>query len=198
MQRPDWPADELSAYCLLAAGTQADITQFGFSDAQTLTLSGATTAGAGDETLTLTTALESDIPAGQILNFGSGKYFTLSKTAKRGDTTMVGELAADTADADSYEWPGISGRTVVRSGQLVGRTYAERTAGTGFGPADVANDDEIYLVAFQNEYAEQDAGLTLVRHDFLVYENRLPGWADMSAAEQSKIRDLYDCITYPA
>lgn len=197
MQRPDWAADEFSAHCLLAAGTQVELSEFGFSDAQTLTLSGTASAGSA-VALALTKALEYDIQKGQILDFGSDKYLTLTQRGERGDTTITGDLAANTADADSYVHPGISGRTVVRSGQLVGRTYAERAAGAGFGVADVANDDEIYLVAFQNEYAEQDAGITLVRHDFLVYENRLPGWAEMSAAEQAKVRELYNCITYPA
>ncbi|MEO1399686.1 MAG: hypothetical protein AAFV72_00340 [Cyanobacteria bacterium J06635_1] len=198
MQRPDWIADELGAHSLLPAGTQADITQFSYSDSQTLTLAaGAVTAGAG-ATLTLTEALESDILRGVILDFGEGELFVLEQRANRGDTTLIGTLAAAVEGGETYLYPGSSGRTVVRSGALVGRTFAERDAGDGFGPADAANDDEIYLVAFQNEYAEQDAGITLLRHECLVYENRLPDWDTMGATAQAKVRELYQTITYPA
>ncbi|MEO0988155.1 MAG: hypothetical protein AAFY20_21845 [Cyanobacteria bacterium J06639_14] len=194
---PEWCAEMLTNANLLSAGTQADITQFEYSDAQTLTLSGTATAGTG-VSLTLSEALGTDILRGVILDFGSGKTFTLTQRAKRGATTLTGDLAADTADSDTYDYPGSSGRTVVRSGALVGRTFVERAAGSGFGPADVANDDEIYLVAFQNEYLEQDVGITLVRHNAQVYEDKLPGWAAMTADEQAKIRELYHCITYPS
>lgn len=198
MQRPEWVVDELSAHSLLPAGTQADISQFSYSDAQLLTLAaGAVTAGAG-VTLTLTAALKYDILAGQILDFGEGELFTLEQRANRGDTTLLGTLAANAEGGETYTYPGMSGRTVIRSGEFVGRTFAERTAGAGFGIADAANDDELYLVAFQNEYAEQDAGITLLRHNCVIYENKLPGWDGYNATTQAKIRELYQCITYPA
>lgn len=196
MQMPEWAAEELTDRCLVPAGTQAEISEFGYSDEQTLTLSGAAVAGSGVE-LTLAQALQGNILRGVILDFGSGKLFTLEKRANRGATTLTGTLAANTANGDSYNYPGSSGRTVARSGVLVGRTYAERAAGAGFGIADVVNDNEIHLIAFQNEYLEQDAGITLVRHRTQVYENKLPGWADMTAAQQAKIRELYDCLVYP-
>ena len=198
MQRPEWVVDELSAHSLVPAGTQADISQFNYADAQLLTLvAGIVAAGAG-VTLMLTEALKYDILAGQILDFGEGELFTLEQRANRGDTTIIGTLAAAVEGGETYTYPGSSGRTVVRSGEFVGRTFAERTAGAGFGIADAANDDELYLVAFQNEYAEQDAGITLLRHNRLIYETKLPGWAGYNAATQAKIRELYQCITYPA
>ncbi|MEM9486502.1 MAG: hypothetical protein AAGA83_22735 [Cyanobacteria bacterium P01_F01_bin.116] len=195
-QMPEWMAEELTSHNLLPAGTQAEISEFSFADAQALTLVGAATAGSG-VTLTINAALKSDINKGVILDFGSGKLATLDQKAVRGTTTLTVTLAANTVDGDSYPYPGSTGRTVVPSGTLVGRTYAERDAGTGFGIADVANDDEIYLVAYQNEYVEQDAGVTLVRHNTLVYENKLPGWATMTAAQQAAIRQRYQTITYP-
>ena len=199
MTRPEWVADELNAYSLLPAGTQANIAEFDYADAQLLTLAaGTVTAGAG-ETLTLTTALKYDILAGQILDFGQGELFTLEQRANRGDTTMIGTLAADVEGGETYTYPGTTGRTVIRSGEFVGRTFVERAAGTGFGIADAATpDDELYLVAFQNEYAEQDAGITLLRHNCVIYENKLPGWAGYNSTTQAKIRELYQCITYPA
>ena len=198
MTRPEWVVDELSAHSLLPAGTQADISQFNYADAQLLTLVAGIVAAGGGVTLTLTEALKYDILAGQILDFGEGELFTLEQRAKRGDTTLVGTLAAAVEGGETYTYPGSSGRTVVRSGEFVGRTFAERTAGTGFGIADATNDDELYLVAFQNEYAEQDAGITLLRHTCVIYENKLPGWDGYNATTQAKLRELYQCITYPA
>ena len=199
MTRPEWVVDELNAHSLLPAGTQADISQFAYSDAQLLTLvAGAVTAGNGVE-ITLTEALKHDILAGQILNFGDGELFTLEQRARRGSTTLVGTLAANAEGGETYTHPGSSGRTVVRSGEFVGRTFAERAAGIGFGIADAATpDDELYLVAYQNEYVEQDAGITLLRHHCMIYENKLPGWSSYNATTQAKIRELYQCITYPA
>lgn len=199
LQRPEWLADDLSAMCLIPAGTQAEITAFSYSDAQTLTLAAeVVTAGAG-KTLNLVDSLEYPIPAGQILDFGTGEYLTLTTAAEKGDTALVGTLAADTEGGETYDWPGVSGRTVIPSGTLVGRTYAERDAGTGFGIADTATpDDEVFIVAFQNEYAEQDAGITLVRHDALIYENKLPGWDGFDAAAKALVRSLYNCLSYPS
>lgn len=198
MKRPAWVVDELSAHSLVPAGTQADISQFNYSDAQLLTLAAGVVAAGAGVTLTLIEALKYDILAGQILNFGQGELFTLEQRAKRGDTTLVGTLADAVEGGETYTYPGSTGRTVVRSGEFVGRTYAERTAGAGFGIPDAANDDELYLVAFQNEYAEQDAGITLLRHERAIYENKLPGWDGYNATTQAKIRELYQCITYPA
>ncbi|WP_143467743.1 hypothetical protein [Leptolyngbya ohadii] len=89
--------------------------------------------------------------------------------------------------------PNAQGQVVVPSGTLLGRTYTERAAGTGFGPA-LETDDEIFIVAFQVERGEIDAGVTFVRHQRLVYENKLPGWDGFDADTKAKVRSLYQCI----
>lgn len=192
--QPAWSAEALTAEKLLNAGTQLDIAQFGFSDSQVLTLvAGAVTAGAG-KTLTLTQPLTSDIPVGTILNFGSGEYFTLTSKAVKGGTTLVGDLAADLEGGETTTWKGVSGRVMVPAGTLLGRTYTERANGAGFGPAVAASDDEIFISAFQVERAEIDAGVTMVRHQTLIYENKLPGWDSFDATTKAKVRSLYQCI----
>jgi hypothetical protein len=77
---------------------------------------------------------------------------------------------------------------------LVGRTFAERNAGTGFGVADVAAEDEIFLTAFAVEDATIKPDATLLRHDTLIYEDQLPNWATLTAAQQTAIRSRYRCI----
>lgn len=195
MQQPDWSAECLVAEKLLNAGTQLDLAQFNFSDAQTLTLAaGAVTAGS-NKTLTLTTALTDDIPAGTILDFGAGEYATLTTKGSKGATTITGvTLAADLEGGETTTYKGTSGHITVPSGKLLGRTYTERSNGAGFGPAVAASDDEIYLVAFQVERGEIDAGVTLVRHNTLVYEDKLPDWASYDATTKAKVRALYQCI----
>ena len=192
---PQWCAEYLNADRLFAAGTQVDPAQFSFADAQTITVTAAATAG--DPVAISIEALEAAIPAGQVLDFGSGKLFTLAEKANIGATSLTGALAVSLTGNETYAYPGLEARTVVPSGTLVGRTYAERDAGDGFGPADLANDEEIFIVAFANDFVERDAGVTLVRHDVAIYENKLPGFADLNAAGQTKVRELYDCRTLP-
>lgn len=194
---PQWCAEFLAPERLIAAGTQADISQFKFSDAATLVLvAGAVTAGA-NKTLTITTPLEASIPLGTVLDFGGGKLHTLTTRAEVGATKLIGTLAVAVAGGETFAYKGVSGRTVVDEGVFVGRTFAERDAGAGFGPAALATDDEIYLVAFPNDYLEMDKGITLVRRRHSVYENMLPGWSTFSAPDKAKIRSLYDCLTLP-
>lgn len=93
------------------------------------------------------------------------------------------DAAAFTADAQ--------GRKNVVAGTAIGRTYAERDAGTGFGPASDL-DDEIYLVALDVTDAAVNPAVELYRHGSIVKENFLPNWAGLSAAVQAAIRDAYD------
>lgn len=82
----------------------------------------------------------------------------------------------------------------VVSGTLVGRTYAEQVAGTGFGPA-ADTDDEMYLVAFDVEDALDLADVELYRHGSMVKEDLLPQWGDpLSAAQIAYIRANYATI----
>ncbi|MBW4648920.1 MAG: hypothetical protein KME06_09480 [Kastovskya adunca ATA6-11-RM4] len=88
----------------------------------------------------------------------------------------------------------VEGRKPIKSGTLLGRTFAERTAGTGFGVA-AATDEEIYLLAFDVTDAVFCADCELYRHNSLVKENFLPDWATMATALKDKIRALYQTTT---
>lgn len=96
------------------------------------------------------------------------------------------DAAAFTANANGHKF--------VPSGTFVGRTIAERNAGTGFGIADVA-DDELYLLAFSIEDAAIDPSCELYRQNSVVKENFLPDWGTLSAPLKAKIQELYVCIT---
>lgn len=96
------------------------------------------------------------------------------------------DAAQFTADAN--------GRRYVPSGTYVGRTYAERDANTGFGPAAAA-DDEQYLIAFPVSDATNDPTFTAVRGGTVVKENYLPGFAALAADIKASIRATYRTIT---
>lgn len=85
----------------------------------------------------------------------------------------------------------VDGKKYIQSGTLLGRTYVERAAGTGFGPATVATDEEIYLLAFDVTDAVINDDCELYRHKALVKENFLPGYGTMVQATIDKIRELY-------
>lgn len=194
---PEWCAEYLGADRLIPGGTQADVSQFDFSDAQTLAVSSAVTAGSG-VSVPLTAALTADIPKGQMIVFGVDETLTLTARALQGATALVGDLTNDLEGDETYAYPGMSGRTVVPEGTVVGRTAAERLANAKYGPVDLANDTDIFLVAFRNDYVEQDAGITLLRHRHMVYEDKIPGWDSFDTAGKDLIRARYDCRLYPS
>lgn len=121
--------------------------------------------------------------------------FRSANKVPHGVVLEVSDFVSDYADAD--------GMIHIPSGTLVGRTYLERSSGIGFGVADVATDDQIYLTtediydARDNENHETG----LYRHHRMVYENWLPRWDDatnpFTQTEKDKIRELYECITSP-
>jgi hypothetical protein len=186
-------AEPFEAGKLIPGGVRLNAIEFPYSDGQTITLAaGAVTAGA-NKTLNLTTPLTSDIPAGYVLNFGAGEFATLKAIAKKNDTTLTVDLAADVEGGETAQFMGVSGRKPIAAGALVGRTYAERDAAQPFGVADVATDDEIYLTAFGVEDATIKPDATLLRPQTLIYEDKIPGWATFSAAQKAAIRDRYQC-----
>lgn len=81
------------------------------------------------------------------------------------------------------------------AGTLVGRTYAERDAGAKWGLADVATDEEIYLTADPVYNSRLSLDLAFVKPGTSIKENKLPGWASMTAPQKAKIRSLYNCIS---
>ena len=117
----------------------------------------------------------------------SAEQLTPEKLIPGGSRLVTAEFAANTFGARAVE-----------SGVLVGRTYAERAAGTGFGVADVAADEEILIVAFDVLDCNKNADVTLLRPGTQIYEDKLPIWATATASQKAKIRSIYQCLTYPA
>jgi hypothetical protein len=186
---PAWAGDPLDSMSLIPGGAQLNAALFPFEDVQTVTANGAATAAA--TTLTVD-ALTVAIPAGARL-FGAS-IVTVAIAAAIGATTLTTlPLPANVADNATFTFPG-SNRKPVVSGTLIGRTFAERAAGTGFGPAVVASDDEIYLLAFDVPDADFDPSCELYRHESLVKENFLPQWGSFTNEEKAKVRALYQSI----
>jgi hypothetical protein len=94
-------------------------------------------------------------------------------------------------DADVSTYPG-TGKRLIPSGTVLGRTIAERDAGTGFGPAADA-DDEVYLNFFQIDDADSISDVELYRGRGVVYENFLPVFSTLSATIKAKLRAFYTC-----
>lgn len=91
------------------------------------------------------------------------------------------------------DFPAVAGKKFVKSGTLVGRTFAERDAGAGFGPW-TTGDEEVYLTAIDVFDAAEDDDITLVRRQVLVKENWLPGWATYTAGQRAALRAAYQVV----
>jgi len=192
--QPNWAAEPIGPQNMIPGGAQLVPALFPSSDSFTVTVTAAATAGASVNIAVA--ALAGDIPAGFILNFGSGKYATLNAKAVKGATTINVNLAANLVGTETYVYPGISGKKFIKAGTLVGRTYAERDAGTGFGPY-ATGDDEVYLLAFDTPDADALPDCELLRNQTLVRDHLLPGWATLPAATQVVIRTKYQCVRGP-
>lgn len=184
---PVWAGDYMTREHVLPQGAFLDVAQFLATDSVVVSVNGAAAQAA--ETMTVD-ALSGPIPSGTTLIFGTGEYATLTAAAAKNATSLsVQPLVNGIEDNDTATYTGTELRTV-RSGTPIGRTFAERDAGTGFGVAADA-DDEVYLVAYDVLDVTQDNGVDLYRHESLVYEDFLPGWATMSTALKAKVRAAY-------
>jgi len=117
----------------------------------------------------------------------------LTSPAWAGDFLDRETLLPGGAKVDPSAFTTVNGKKYIPAGTLIGRTFAERTAGTGFSPATVASDDEIYLLAFDVVDAITEDDCELYRHGSLVKENFLPGYSGLSAPTLAKIQELYTC-----
>ena len=180
---------------LLPGGIQVDPAQFNAIDAVVVVVDVA--GAAGNATSVPVLALSGPIPAGTVLTFGaanSKKFAKLTVAAAAGATTLTTEqIPTALVSTDTATYPGV-GLKRIPSGTLLGRTYAERDAGTPFGPAVTASDDQQFLLAHDIADADDDNEGEAYRPGGLVKENFLPGWATLPGATQTKIRALYQCI----
>lgn len=162
----------------------ARVTVDAAAGATSLTVAALPIAMAGGETAT--------IPASSI---------TLKTTADAivGATTLTVEALAEpilTGDSATYAGAGVKKKRVA-SGTLIGRTYTERDAGTGYGPWAIA-DDDVHLVAFEITDAADRPDVELVAHGTKIYENALPGWTGSTTQFKAAVRAAYQTMLAPA
>lgn len=200
---PAWAAEELTPDRLVSGG-RLTAAAFPFLDQVTVMVAAAGAAIDATEIPIAAIAMDNEvssktgvvIPAGTTLGFGGDKFATLAADASIGDETLtVEELVTALVDGDTATYNGMNPRKAIASGLLVGRTFAERAAGTGFGVADVATpDNELFLIAFPVEDAAINPDVVLLRHNSEIYEDKLPGWAGLGATAQAAIRARYHCL----
>ncbi len=185
---PVWAGDFLNREHLVPGGARLDAAQFPATDAVIVTVGAA--GALVDDTAVPVAALAGPIPSGTVLDFGDKKLAVLTAAAAAGATILtVRAIPTALVSGDVATYAGV-GRVVVQSGTAVGRTFAERAAGTDFGPA-VDTDDEVFLVAFEVPDANRNPEIELYRHGGIVKENFLPDYADMDADLLTILRDVY-------
>ncbi len=190
---PVWMGDYANRDSIVPAPAKLNSAAFNAEDAVKVVV--AAGGAAVDANSVPVLALSGAIASGTVLDFGGKKFARLTAAAAAGEESLaVAALVTALAANDTSTFPG-TGRKRVPSGTLIGRTFSERDAGTGFGPADVANDDEIYLNPFEVADLSVTDDVELYRHNKVVKENFLPNWEDRTADEKAKIRELYTCIS---
>jgi hypothetical protein len=184
---PRWAGDWLDREHMLPGGAKLLASAFAREDAVVVTLDGSADVGATSLTVD---ALSGAIPSGTLLHFGSGEFARLTAAAAADDTDLTVEaIPVALEDGDSATYAGTESYAV-RSGTLVGRTFAERAAGTAFGP-HAENDDEVYLVVYDVLDVSVNNDVELYRPGSIVKENFLPNFADWSAADLAALRATY-------
>ncbi|ABX03207.1 hypothetical protein Haur_0559 [Herpetosiphon aurantiacus DSM 785] len=188
---PIWAGDFLDREHLMPGGAKVDASQFLATDGAIITLSANALVSA---TSISVTALANPIPANTMLRFGAGKYAYSTAAAAAGATSIAVEalpVALSSGDKATYNGSGTKPVTIV-SGTLIGRTWAERDAGTAFGPAADA-DEEIYFLAFDISDATKNNDADLYRYNSIVKETFVPGWAGLSSTLKAFVRSHYQC-----
>lgn len=185
---PVWAGDYLDREHLLPGGAKLDAAAFLREDAVTVTV-GAAGAAQGATSVPVA-PLTGPIPSGTILRFSEDEYARLSSAAAAGATSLAVEALVNALESgDTATYAGV-GAFAVRSGTLVGRTFAERASGAAFGPW-AASDDEAYLVVYDVLDVTMNNDVELYRHGGIVKENFLPGFASLDAGALAAIRAAY-------
>jgi hypothetical protein len=187
-----WAGDFLDRDCLIPGGARVNPAEFLYQDGVKVTVG----ANAAQNATSITVAaLSGAIPSGTVLYFGTAKFALLTAVAAAAATTLtVQAIPTAITSGNTATYAGSTGRKPIKTGTLLGRTYAERDAKIGFGLADTTNDDEIYLLAFDVTDALFEADCELYRRNCVVKENLLPDWGSYSPTDKAKIRSLYQCV----
>lgn len=106
------------------------------------------------------------------------------------DHLVPGGVKVNAADAGFVA--DANGRKPIPSGTILGRTIAERDAGTGYGPAAATDPaSEIFILAFDISDALKNDDAELYRPGSIVKENFLPGFGGLVAGVVTILRDRY-------
>lgn len=187
--RSRWAGDYRGREQLIPGGARLDAAAFPTEGSVVVTVA-AGGAALGAVTIPVA-ALSGPIPAGTLLRFSVDEFARVSVAAVAGATTLsVDALVNALEAADTATYVG-SGKRFVESGLLLGRTRAERDAGTAYGPW-TTGDEEEYLLAFDVHDADIEPEVELYRHGCLVKENLLPA-ATRVAGPLARVRALYEC-----
>lgn len=186
-----WAGDFFDRDHMIPGGAKLDPTQFVDTDASVVVVGAAGAAGAA--TSIPVAALTAAIPSGTVLNFGTNKFARLTAAAAVGATTLtVTAIPTALVSGDTATYAGVGTSITVPSGTIVGRTIAERDAGTAFGPAGAA-DDEVYITCFDRYDVNINTNVELYRPNSIVKETFLPGWAGIASGVKTKVRAAYVC-----
>ncbi|MGL4622346.1 MAG: hypothetical protein ACRCZS_25350, partial [Chroococcidiopsis sp.] len=162
---------------LLPGGGHLNASAFTASSSAAPITVAAAGAAAGSTTIPLQSAIASSIPSGKILDFtGAGKFAKLTLAAIEGSTSLTVEALPQALVSGDMTYYSTGDYLYIQSGTLVGRTYAERDAGIGYGPADTATDEEVFLLFFDVHNALLDNECELYMKHNVIYENFLPNW----------------------
>ncbi len=191
--QPRWAADFRSRDHLVPGPVKLVASQFPYHGQVVVTAPSGAIAAATSITVT---ALSGAIPLGTILDFtGTGEYARVSANAPAGATSIsVDALDAAIEAADTATYVPTNAKRYIASGTVVGRTLAERDAGTGFGPADAA-DDFTRILAFSIEDVDKNNDGVLYRPGSVVKENLLPEVlaGTLAAGVLTDVRAAYVC-----
>lgn len=162
----------------------ARVTADAAAGATSLTVAALPTALAGAETAT--------VPSSSIVAKTTANAIATA-------TSLTVEALAEpilTGDVATYAGAGVKKKRIP-SGTLIGRTYTERDAGTGFGPW-ATSDDDVFVVAFEITDAVNRPEVELVAHGTKIYENALPGWTGSTSQFKAAVRAAYQTMLAPA
>ncbi len=187
---PEWMGDYWSRDTVMPVPVKLDAAQFNAADAVKVVV---TANRAVDAVEVAVTALSGPIPSGEVIDLGGKKFVRLTAPAAKNAVSLaVSALATALVTNDTGTYKGV-GKKSVPSGTPIGRTIAERDAGNAWGPA-ADTDDEFYLTTRDLSDLTKDATTEIYRHNKVVKENYLPGWASWATAIKNKTRALYACI----
>lgn len=193
---PAWAKDYGNREHLVAGGARVDPNQFPRENNVIVTV-GTGGAAIGATSIPVT-ALSGPIPSGTTLRFSNGVSAFTTAAVVAGATAIPVEALGAAVPAGATATYEASGKIYIRSGTFIGRTIAERDAGTGFGPvADTdlaAGAGEGYLLYHDIDDAAENPDATLYRHASMVDEAHLPGFATLTTAQRDYLRARYHCM----